>query len=811
MREDLFDNVMLTQRDPSLGNHRNYACAKCGLINTVSEEAKPAPGPRKLRRGNYFSQFTKKFSLGNGPPEWVQEYLVTKESGKMLGTLCALSIARMPNLESFVWDMPTGILRDIWISLASLGDHQPSRLEKLWIRFHDNKTALQEAGLHYPEVVAPSTTNPPLLQNSKIPLSSFPSYEKLMWSNHPTERPNFSLLPALRSLTVLAIDEIAYLDELSILIGRSSEKLRELRIGLASKINTSGFAVEHPSVQCFCAGSEIGLIMNAIDDTYDPRSDHFCHNDPVCPNHSSPTAAHQTQALNLDHQQSHDDGAQPATSENANHSDLASHNIRSITDPLYAMALNPGGPDLIDPIIDPVLIRSHVKAISEADEKVDLPSITSRPLLEDKDSPNHTDEPPTSYPHRTEDPAADAVQFKSKPEKSLSVSSKPSPLNLEVLGLEKCWLSFSTLNKTIDFSGITSLTLLRCDNVDSLWSELRRLYGPLNPKKKSLIVSIPNRIQDQSSTQLRSRRVPSSDSLDKKAPEFRLRLKRIHTDSVSPNLITLLKDTLAPDSLEWLFLQDSADHPSPIAIEQIYKGPLRRHKSSLTKLMIDSAVGTAGSRTRAASALKWMMSRESLNFITSGKMSGLRELGMVLEYKDWHFFLQRLPSIPHVRSLHVPHVMNHVYASALNIRELAMGVVDVVTLRPEVELCYLGISTKCYEILEKRQKIKRKASPVNNSLTTTADDSDEDSEDDSSHDPHEDEHEGGEQGAGLTSPAVPNTTEAEATIADDDHDNATASEDDYDGVVAGKLRYKLREILFYDDKISILKARHGRL
>jgi hypothetical protein len=33
-----------------------------------------------------------------------------------------------------------------------------------------------------------------------------------------------------------------------------------------------------------------------------------------------------------------------------------------------------------------------------------------------------------------------------------------------------------------------------------------------------------------------------------------------------------------------------------------------------------------------------------------------------------------------------------------------MQVVDMIFLRPEIELCYLGISNKCFEILENRNK-----------------------------------------------------------------------------------------------------------
>lgn len=66
------------------------------------------PPLKRQRRGNYFAQFTRKFSLGNGPSDWIQEYLISKEGGKMLGTLVALAVARMHNLTHFQWDMPSG-------------------------------------------------------------------------------------------------------------------------------------------------------------------------------------------------------------------------------------------------------------------------------------------------------------------------------------------------------------------------------------------------------------------------------------------------------------------------------------------------------------------------------------------------------------------------------------------------------------------------------------------------------------------------------------------------------------------------------
>ena len=98
MREDLFEHDMLSDGPTCGASCQRYTCTQCGAINLLNQTLNKYVKHRKLRRGNYFSQFTKTFSLGNGPAIWVAEYLVTKESGKMLGTLVALSVARMPNL-----------------------------------------------------------------------------------------------------------------------------------------------------------------------------------------------------------------------------------------------------------------------------------------------------------------------------------------------------------------------------------------------------------------------------------------------------------------------------------------------------------------------------------------------------------------------------------------------------------------------------------------------------------------------------------------------------------------------------------------
>jgi hypothetical protein len=148
---------------------------------------------------------------------------------------------------------------------------------------------------------------------------------------------------------------------------------------------------------------------------------------------------------------------------------------------------------------------------------------------------------------------------------------------------------------------------------------------------------------------------------------------------------------------------------------------------------------------------------------------------------------------------------------AFDPRELALQVVDVIVLRPEVELCYMGISHKCFEILENRPHEEVGSVDTHPSLAngapngTFTDDEDEGSDDEGSdEDDEQDEEE--DNGTAITAQVDPDETESEIS----DHDSDT---DSFDGSDDGrsKIRLRLREILFYDDKVAIFKARHGKL
>ena len=159
-------------------------------------------------------------------------------------------------------------------------------------------------------------------------------------------------------------------------------------------------------------------------------------------------------------------------------------------------------------------------------------------------------------------------------------------LSLETLEIEKVTLHVITLYKTIDWTKLTSLTLLNCGCTENLWSCLQDNFPP----RKTLVVAAPTQSTKKRGSQPRLRRMPSSEALSKTL-EYPLSLKRIHTNHVSSSLISFLKYALAPDSLEWLFLQDNSADASSVTLDTIYRGPLRRHRSSLTKVMIDSTSG----------------------------------------------------------------------------------------------------------------------------------------------------------------------------------------------------------------------------
>jgi hypothetical protein len=566
------------------------------------------PYPMQPRRfGNYYGQFTKKFSLGNGPQAWVQEYMITKEGGKMLGTLVALAIARMINLETFVWDMPTGVLRDVWLALSSLAhrsDGEECRLDRLWIRWHDNTIdapvpppappmILNNVGVPPPpNTTHPSgvgTAPPPVAMSQPYLPSSVPALDRV-------EHPTFSAIPALKSLSVLDIDELPYLDEMSILIARSHKKLRELRVGVAPHAQQrdwvtvwegDGLQQVDYSVNTTAAstigekrlGGVLGILVGRIHN--------IRHSEDSFSLKSSTSSATERST--------------DATPSKVPISDLLpSIATLSMQDRDAEQDVDHFGNPMEDSAITEGVSLFHEGQAPETEQ-------ATSPASPNRTRPPQSDRPITHQP-------AESAREPQEPQEELLIGK----LKLEVLELERVPLSVAVLRRSFDWSILSTLTLLHCSNHEQLWKVLRRQYTPRAAYPGS---PSPSKAYKASYT-LRS--------------EYQLNLKRIHTNTVSPSLITFLKETLAPNSLEVLFLQEGRSYSSTVTVDAIYRGPMRRHRASLKKLMIDSGEkGSDGHTNTSSRWRRWMLNREILTFITSGRMSNLRELAVSIDYKDW--------------------------------------------------------------------------------------------------------------------------------------------------------------------------------
>ncbi|KAH8704826.1 hypothetical protein BGW36DRAFT_284970 [Talaromyces proteolyticus] len=696
---------------PPTSSSNRYCCQHCGCNQPEHQTSYQIPSITtrwgNIRFGNYYAQWTKKFSVGNGPPEWVQEYAITKETGKMLGTLVALAVARMVNLESFIWDMPTGVMRDVFLALASLGSraNHECRLEQVWIRWHDNSA---NNNIH---ALIQETNTSTILD----------IWQSLMKGHINVEYPTFSILPPLKSLTVLNLDEPAYLEEMATLIDRSRHKLTELRIGMAARCSSQDWV--YPA----------GLRPTLVNSTPQRVT-------PGWPKHGGVLSI-----LLEDFEFS--ENLPPINPENGTAENKAENDVSAALTVV-------GSPDAND---DVTAATQMLDGLDVEDRNEPDSAGTAQETSESAGNTNQS----TSEPQR--------LQKKTTTSASLNKSNK---IMLEILELEHVVLSTTVLMKAIDWTRLNTLTLLHCDEHESLWRALRRVYAP------------------------------TTDSLSLNSKEsvknYPFKLKKLHTDRISPYLMLFLKETIAPNTLEDLFFQEDSSYESIVPIQAIYKHILRRQRASLKRVLIDRSRRSEILSSNNGHWRQWMLPRDALSFVTSGRMPQLRELGIGMDRRDWHMFLQRLPNLPNLRALHFPNMFDPTLKKDKQ-RELALQILDIVALRPEIQLCYIGIETKCFQILEINAKDKRSDNePYPDHQWSAESEADSEAEDQVHDHDSDNESDGDDDNSSVSSP---------------DEDDGYSDEDQENGVgsVNPNIVFKLREILYYDDKVSIFKARHCSL
>lgn len=554
-----------------------------------------AAGPR----GNDYARWVKKFSLGNGPGEWVSEYNINKEGGKMLGTLVCLAITRMISLETFSWDMPTGVLRDVFKALHDLS----GRLKNVHVRFHDNT-----------ETTTPTSQDP----------------------KRRVETPTFKGFSGLRSLSVLDIDERQYLEEISYAVENSVDRLRELRLGLAAHVPPCGRwirdldEVPHGDSASViggppaAVGGVLGIVVSRIIDLEEGRRRRKSTRTEVIAGGLSgavnavvEVAATPTAPAGGD---ANSGSAAPTAPVLAVESLLSSSNVAlPLSTESSIVVVGDGGETDVGVlstlpfnIVGPAAVQETIPGSGVlVPTPAPTPTLTSTPPLFAPESPIipliPTVVPPRPVKVRAPEPEEE------KPIRQLK---------LETLELERVPISIRVLTKAIDWTCLSNLTILNCHDHDRLWKALRTKFSPHQPSASL----------SKSSYQLHHT-TPGHRSRGSAAQgpgDYKLRLKKLHTDTVTPQLLYFIRDALPPNSLEVLFLQETPNFRSVVAMDFIYRAAVRRHRGSLRKLLVDSNVGMGGDN-----AAKWIFEKEVLAFVSSGKMPQLRELGMAIEWKNW--------------------------------------------------------------------------------------------------------------------------------------------------------------------------------
>lgn len=119
---------------------------------------------------------------------------------------------------------------------------------------------------------------------------------------------------------------------------------------------------------------------------------------------------------------------------------------------------------------------------------------------------------------------------------------------------------------------------------------------------------------------------------------------------------------------------------------------------------------------------------------------------------------------------------------------------DIVTLRPEIELCYMGLGSKCFEIFEGNGKDARSegSSTHLNGESDTEDEEDEPLNDGNNSEEDED--------------GFPNDEAGGEDDQETDGDNLSDTSL-FDAEDPSTPRLDFREILFYVEKVDIFKAR----
>lgn len=136
--------------------------------------------------------------------------------------------------------------------------------------------------------------------------------------------------------------------------------------------------------------------------------------------------------------------------------------------------------------------------------------------------------------------------------------------------------------------------------------------------------------------------------------------------------------------------------------------------------------------------------------------------------------------------------------------DLVSQIVDLVSLRPEIQLCYLALEDSCFQLIENRIDTQSTRASLYDLDTMDIDDASEVNETENEENDNED----------ITDDDVPavqppeDPTEADS---DDGEEEAVYPDEDVSEEEREEPPVTVRQILFYDSMVSIFDARHGEI
>ena len=738
-------------------NHDPFTCSQCGHVNHMQSADSNGEDQRdkiaKYRLGNYYARYIKRLSIGNGPPQFIKDYAADKEPGKMLNTLVALAVGRCKNLEDFKWDMPTGITREVWLALASLKNHSRggrSPLRKLWVRY----VPLASKHAKMAEPCDRFRTNQYFYRIHDRRLAAYEPYPNARRSSIPPLPPGSSSPPIVIAPPITTHGPAAPFP--SYLIPPTPEMQTKDRPTSIKNVSFPHrtFSILSPLEKLCVLGVDAPQYLFEISELIG-RSMHCLKELRISLLETLPTR--------------HKDWKEVWEGEDA-------------PDPYEAfkMSTAPRTHKRAGGVMGILMgrffsVKEYERALeftNETHSSMDTSTVNER-LSKLNDGFQ------TVSIRAQPRPAGDT-----KPPSEFHIVNKK--LVLDALMMSHFPLSIPTLSGALDWSRLTRLTVLSCPLSDNLWAMLRRVYTPKAPADGSCYVQL----------------------------QYPLALRGIRTDAVSPGFVKFLSETLAPNTVQSLFLNDnprSKRRHGKVSIKQLFKGAIRRHGNSLEKLSIDSTVrkrnGFLDSKDDSSQYQQWLVNRDALQYITSGAMHKLRQICLSVPYTDWHYFVRRLVRIPSLQVLYIPvlHHEGHLQNSRKSDPEdLANQIADAIFLRPEIGISYFANHNRCFEIHESKPATSTDAAENEN----TPNDWMQGPSDDTS------DHNDSDVEIIDDDPISDSNDDTSTDDEDDDTDDENAAGEGWGADTSDdkeKIVYNVKEILFPDEKAEIFKARKTEL